>query len=60
MSPIWKNPIQEFIDEYCFNFEDLEENHFSYTDIHNKFIKMVDDMLENLILDIGINGDIFY
>jgi len=34
-SPIWKNPIMDFIDENCIVFEDEEENRLEYTDVHN-------------------------
>ena len=33
-SPIWKNPIMDFIDENCIIFEDEEENRLEYTEIH--------------------------
>ena len=41
-SPIWKNPIVEFIDENCIIFEDAEENRLEYTDIHQKFKKLIE------------------
>jgi len=34
-SPVWKNPILEFIDEHCIYFDDEEENKLEYTGVHN-------------------------
>ena len=28
VSPIWRNPLMDFIEENCFIFEDSEENKF--------------------------------
>ncbi|CDW82473.1 coiled-coil domain-containing protein 104 [Stylonychia lemnae] len=58
-SPVWKNPILEFIDEYCIVFDDDEENKLEYTDIHNKFKKIVDQKLEAFVTDLGIPADVF-
>lgn len=33
-SPLWKNPILEFIDKHCMNFDEEEENKLEYTTIH--------------------------
>ena len=41
-SPIWKNPIIEFIDENCIIFEQTEENRLEYTDVHGRFKKLVE------------------
>lgn len=46
-----------FMDENCLAFDDEEQNHFEYTDIHNKFKKMIEEMLDTLIIDIGITYD---
>ena len=34
-SPVWKNPILSFIDEYCASFDTEDENKLEYTAIHN-------------------------
>ena len=34
VSPIWRNPLLDFIEENCLIFEDSEENKFQYTKIH--------------------------
>lgn len=54
-SPLWKVPIYEFLDENCIVFDDDEENKFSYTEIHNKFKKMIEAMIETLMAEIGID-----
>jgi hypothetical protein len=41
-SPTWKNPIINFIDENCIVFEDAEENSLEYTNVHNRFKKLID------------------
>ena len=33
-SPGWKVPILDFIDDYCDQFEESEENKLIYTEIH--------------------------
>ena len=53
-SPVWKNPIIEFIDDNCVIFEDAEENRLEYTDIHFKFRKLIETQLEAYIQDLGI------
>jgi hypothetical protein len=58
-SPVWKNPIIEFIDENCIIFEDSEENRLEYTDIHMKFKKLVETQLEAYIQDLGISQQDF-
>ena len=37
-SPIWKNPIIQYIDENCIVFDNEEENKLEYTNIHNVII----------------------
>ena len=32
-SPLWRNPILDFLEEHCVVFEDKEENKFEYTKI---------------------------
>ncbi|EAS02105.3 ARF-like 2-binding protein BART protein (macronuclear) [Tetrahymena thermophila SB210] len=54
-SPLWKVPIYEFLDENCIVFDDEEENKFSYTEIHNKFKKLIEGMIETLMAEIGID-----
>ncbi len=55
--PVWKAPIQQFIDQNCSEFENTEENKFAYTDVHNRFKALVDGQLERLLDEIGVSGD---
>jgi hypothetical protein len=56
-SPLWKIPIYEFLDEHCIVFDEEEENKFEYTDVHNKFKKKIEEMINQLMADIGITED---
>ena len=58
-SPVWKNPIIEFIDDNCVVFEETEENRLEYTVIHQKFKKLIETQLEAYIQDLGITSAIF-
>ena len=69
-SPMWKNPIQSFIDENCIVFDNEEENKFSYTLLHQqvrfffkhnliiiKFRDMIDGILEMHLAEMGITPE---
>ena len=71
---MWKNPILEFIDKHCLQFDDEDENKLEYTAIHNvmfsltssnshvivqDFKKLVDGKLEKFIKELGIDSDVF-
>ncbi len=69
-SPVWKNPILEFIDEHCIVFDEEDENKLEYTAIHNVFITLylnyiqkfklvVDKKLEKFVAELGIGFDVF-
>ncbi|EGR31963.1 leucine rich repeat protein [Ichthyophthirius multifiliis] len=72
VSPLWKIPIHEFIDNNCIVFDDEEENKFaqkkkknktkikkknSYTDLHKEFKKMIEKQIEDLMNEVGISQD---
>ena len=48
VSPIWRNPLLDFIEENCLLFEDTEENKFEYTKIHKSFMELCAQMLESI------------
>ena len=58
-SPRWKTPIMSFLDEHCINFDNEEENKLEYTPIHNKFKKLVEDLIGELIAELGVTQEIF-
>lgn len=53
-SPRWKCPIMSFIDEFCTVFDDEDENKLEFTKIHNDFKKIVEDLLEELMKELGV------
>ena len=34
-SPRWKTPVMSFLDEFCIQFDNEEENKLEFTKIHN-------------------------
>lgn len=54
-SPIWRNPLLDFIEENCIIFEDAEENKFEYTKIFQEFTGLSALLLETMIEEIGIS-----
>ena len=53
-SPIWRNPIMDFIEEHCSVFEDSEENKFQYTKIYQEFVGLATLLVESMIEETGI------
>lgn len=45
-SPTWTATIARFVDSNCGAFEDLDENKFEYTTIHNAFKQLVEELLD--------------
>lgn len=43
-----------FLDENCLIFDTEDENKFEYTGIHNQFKKIVDDLLSELMAELGV------
>lgn len=58
-SPIWRHPVQSYIDENCIFFEDDEEIQHCQNDIHQGFVKLIDKILVEYIHSIGISTDQF-
>jgi hypothetical protein len=54
VSPIWRNPLLDFIEENSIIFEDVEENKFEYTKIFQEFTGLTALLLETMIDEIGI------
>ena len=48
-----------FLDENCLVFDTEEENRLEYTSIHNAFKKIVDDLLSELMAELGVTQDQF-
>ena len=48
-----------FIDEKCIVFDNEEENKLEYTIIHGEFKKLVEDLLEELMVELGVTHEQF-
>lgn len=48
-----------FLDEKCIAFDGEEENKLEFTEIHNAFKKMVEELLEELMKDLGVTDEQF-
>lgn len=46
-----------FIDEYCIVFDDEDENKLEFTKIHNDFKKIVEDLLAELMAELGVSDE---
>jgi len=46
-----------FLDEHCIVFDNEEENKLEFTTIHNDFCKIVEDLLNELMTELGITEE---
>lgn len=58
-SPCWIIPVTDFIEQNCAVFDDEEENKLSYTEIHQVYKDLVEQLLESYVQDVGIQEDQF-
>ncbi|XP_041033496.1 cilia- and flagella-associated protein 36 isoform X1 [Carcharodon carcharias] len=58
-SSCWTIPITDFIEQNCAVFDDEEENKLSYTEIHQDYKDLVEQLLEGYLQDVGIQEDQF-
>lgn len=58
-SPLWKVPVSSFINEHSIVFDSDDENKLEYTKIHNDFKKLIEELLGNLLSEIGLNEEQF-
>jgi hypothetical protein len=56
-SPRWKTPVMSFLDEYCIQFDNEEENKLEFTSVHVQFKKLVEGLLEELMNDLGVTDE---
>lgn len=49
-----------YIDEHCVVFDSEDENKLEYTPIHKNFKKLVDDLLEGLLAELGVPPETFF
>eukprot|EP00232_Nephroselmis_pyriformis_P005488 CAMPEP_0182909292 /NCGR_PEP_ID=MMETSP0034_2-20130328/35674_1 /TAXON_ID=156128 /ORGANISM="Nephroselmis pyriformis, Strain CCMP717" /LENGTH=302 /DNA_ID=CAMNT_0025045537 /DNA_START=89 /DNA_END=993 /DNA_ORIENTATION=+ len=55
--PCYSAPLMSFIDENCVIFDNEEENKIEYTDIHEKFKTLVDQLLTEFLEELGVPVD---
>ena len=48
-----------FLDEYCIIFDSEDENKLEYTPIHKEFKKIVEDLIGELLAELGVDQDTF-
>ncbi|XP_067901004.1 cilia- and flagella-associated protein 36 isoform X3 [Heterodontus francisci] len=58
-SSCWTIPVTDFIEQNCAVFDDEEENKLSYTEIHQDYKDLVEQLLESYLQDVGIQEDQF-
>ncbi|XP_078086016.1 cilia- and flagella-associated protein 36 isoform X1 [Mustelus asterias] len=58
-SSCWTIPVTDFIEQNCAVFDDEEENKLSYTEIHQDYKGLVEQLLEGYLQDVGIQEDQF-
>ncbi|GCB78222.1 hypothetical protein scyTo_0016800 [Scyliorhinus torazame] len=58
-SSCWTVPVTDFIEQNCAVFDDEEENKLSYTEIHQDYKNLVEQLLEGYLQDVGIQEDQF-
>jgi hypothetical protein len=48
-----------FLDEYCIIFDSEDENKLEYTPIHMNFKKIVEELIGELLAELGVDQDTF-
>ena len=48
-----------FLDEYCIVFDNEDENKLEYTSIHNEFKKLVEELIGELLAELGVTQEQF-
>ncbi|MEW5304626.1 MAG: hypothetical protein WDW36_007225 [Sanguina aurantia] len=58
--PLYTHPLMSFIDESCLVFTPEEENKFQYSEVHDKFKELVDELLTMFLAELGLSGEEFF
>jgi hypothetical protein len=58
-APTWSVPVMEFIDSNCGIFDSGDENKLVYSDIHERFCRLIETLLESHLADIGLTSEDF-
>ncbi|XP_023683926.1 cilia- and flagella-associated protein 36 isoform X5 [Paramormyrops kingsleyae] len=59
-SPEWVIPVTDFMENKCTVFDDEDENKLTYTEIHQQYKQLVENLLENYMQEVGINEQQFF
>ncbi|XP_056423707.1 cilia- and flagella-associated protein 36 isoform X2 [Hyla sarda] len=57
--PAWTAPVCGFIENKCSVFDDEEENKLSYTEIHNEYKELVENLIQEHLREMGISEEQF-
>jgi len=58
-SPVWRDPVQSYIDEYCIVFDREEEMTHVQNMIYRRFNSIIEELIERYIHSIGISTQQF-
>ncbi|KAM8858457.1 cilia- and flagella-associated protein 36 isoform 2-T2 [Spinachia spinachia] len=58
-SPEWVVPVTDFMENKCTVFDDEDENKLSYTEIHQQYKTLVENLLGNYMQEVGIDEQQF-
>eukprot|EP00796_Vickermania_ingenoplastis_P005049 gene5049-3636_t len=53
-SPVWRTPVNNFIDEHCYVFDNESEMKLEYTAIHKEFVQLIDSLITNFVNELGV------
>ncbi len=52
--------VMDFVDEKCDVFDNVDENKFIYSDIHNEFRQHIETLIESNLMEVGVTVEMFY
>ena len=52
--PMYTHPLMSFIDHHCAVFDDEDENKLEYTSIHAEFKRLVETLLSEFLVEVGV------
>ena len=58
-TPVFTTPIMNFIDQNCHCFELKEENKFEYTEVHNDYKVLVENLVLQYTKELNISQELF-
>lgn len=57
LSPKWKTPVKNFIDEHCIEFEETSDDSLEpeFQRLHKEYNKIVEDLLKAMKAELGVS-----